>query len=79
MRKLCNFVINGVKSDGYSYDRVIISYIAEYYKDYVNYINIVLNFWNDVKVLLVKRVNFVDYINCYCRMFSIYREGCWEI
>ncbi|XP_058971380.2 oxidative stress-induced growth inhibitor 1-like [Pocillopora verrucosa] len=79
VRKPCNLVTNGVKSDGYSYDRATTSHIAEYYKDYVNYTNIASNFWNDAKVLSVKRVNPADYTNCHCRMSSIHREGCWEI
>lgn len=79
VRKPCSLVTNGVKSDGYSYDRATTSHIAEYYKDFVNNTNIASNFWNDAKVLSVKRLHQSDCANCHCRESNIHREGCWEI
>lgn len=79
VRKPCNLVTNGVKSDGYNYDRATTSHIAEYYKDFVNNTNIASNFWNDAKVLSVKRIDQSDCANCHCRVSSVHREGCWEI
>ena len=80
VRKPCNLVTNGVKSDGYSYDRATTSHIAEYYKDFVNDTNIASNFWNDAKVLSVKRMLQADCTgSCHCRMSNTNREGCWEI
>ena len=79
VRKPCNLVTNGVKSDGYNYDRATTSHIAEYYKDYVENTNIEGNFWSDSEVLSVKRVLQADCTNCHCRTTDVQRDGCWEI
>lgn len=79
VRKPCSLVTNGVKSNGYSYDRATTSHIAEYYKDFVNNTNIASNFWNDAKVLSVKHLHQSDCTNCRCRESNIPRDGCWEI
>ena len=79
VRKPCSLVTNGVKSDGYNYDRATTSHIAEYYKDYVKNTNIEPNFWNDSKVLSVKRVLQADCTNCHCQASDVHRDGCWEI
>lgn len=79
VRKPCNLVTNGVKSDGYIYDRATTSHIAEYYKDFVNNTNIASNFWNDAKVLSVKRLLQADRADCRCRVSDTPGEGCWEI
>ena len=79
VRKPCNLVTNGVKSDGYNYDRATTSHIAEYYKDFVTNTNIVSNFWNDAKVLSVKRMTQADCTDCRCRVSYTGRDGCWEI
>lgn len=79
VRKPCSLVTNGVKSDGYSYDRATTSHIAEYYKDFVNNTNIASNFWNDAKVMSVKHLHQSDCANCHCRESNIHRQGYWEI
>ena len=76
VRKPCNLVTNGVKSDGYNYDRATTSHVAEYYKDFVNATNIASNFWNNAKVLSVRRLHQEDCTNCHCNML---RDSCWEI
>lgn len=78
VRKPCNLVTNGVKSDGYSYDRATTSHIAEYYKDFITNTNIASNFWNDAKVMSVKRVLQTDCTECRSRC-DPHRDGCWEI
>lgn len=79
VRKPCNLVTNGVKSDGYNYDRATTSHIAEYYKDFVTNTNIASNFWNDAQVLSVKRKLQADCTDCRCRVSDTRRDGCWEI
>lgn len=79
VRKPCNLVTNGVKSDGYNYDRATTSHIAQYYKDFVTNTNITSNFWNDAKVVSVKRLLQEDCTECRCQAADSQRDGCWEI
>lgn len=78
-RKPCNLVTNGIKSEGYSYDRATTSHIAEYYKDFVDKMNLENNFLNDARVLSVRQVQYGE--GCCNRYDTVplHRDGCWEI
>ena len=55
VRKPCQLVTNGLTTQGNTYDRATTSHIAEYYKDYVNEMNLSKHFLKDSKVLSAKR------------------------
>ena len=76
-RKPCNLVENGLAVSGDSYDRATTGHLAEYYKDYVNKMDLSKNFWNDAKVFSVRPIACYgesaccDNISRFCR--------CWEV